>query len=234
MKKTRVLLIGSGRRMQSVVVPALWCLRDSFQILSTYSRRGDTVPFFDPIFAGAATNDLATIDFKNVDIVILAVTLSEVPVVLKKFTAHDMSHITLMLDTPVLRPEHLLARRMFKKFKEVRVSEDTIALPPFLLAKRVTQEKDLGVIKKIYFFHNGYKYHALAGLKTLTGKNIRSIRSRAFPGGHMRKDIEFKGGARASMTEPHAYDTGRFLVECERGSVADYDAPGAHRIGYEL
>ena len=233
-EKKRVLLIGSGRRMQSVVVPALWCLRDFFEIVSTYSRRGNSIPFFDNSFTTSATSDLTTLDFKKIDIIILAVTLTEVPNVLKELVRYEVGHATLLLDTPVLRPEHLFAQKLFKRFGEVRVSEDTIALPPLLLAKKVIAEEGLGAIKNMYFFHNGYKYHALAGLKTLAAGSIRSVRSRSFPGGLMRKDIVFSAGTRAIMTEPHTYDVGRFLVECERGSIADYSVPGGRLIGYEL
>ena len=216
-----VLIVGHGKRVRGSILPALHCLRDSFKIVGIHTR--------------SSGHSLEEIDFAKLDLIIVAVTLSEVPNVLRRLAIHDVKHITLMLDTPVLAIKNIFAVRYFKHFKKALISEDTIALPPFLLARRIIDEGKIGRIKSISFFHNGYKYHALASLKMLTNEYcITSIYNNKLSKEKRVKKITFSNGVKASFFEPRDYNKGKFLIEGEKGSIADYDYKGSNvfKIGY--
>jgi hypothetical protein len=139
-----------------------------------------------------------------------------------------------MLDTPVLRLRGLHAARRFKAFNRVLATEDNIALPPFRLARKLIDEGAIGELQEIYFFHNGYKHHAMAGLKMLAAAKIRQIVDRKYHGKLRQKQITFDNGVSAIMYEPRDYSDCKFLLKGSRGAIADYDYPTAalRRIGY--
>ena len=234
----KVLLVGSGLRVQSGIVPALWCLRDEFEITAVYSRSIKDLSFCDGQLKVTTVNSLLKVDFKSLDLIMVAVTLSEVPNVLRALSQFETRHIALMLDTPVLDFKNLFAAKLFRRFKKVLASEDTIALPPFVSARTLIDSGKIGKLKNIYFFHNGYKYHALASLKTLTNSRIKFLRSRKFSGKLMQKDISFKNDVRAVLYEPREYTRGKFLIEGDKGIVADYDFKNSvkrvYQIGYKI
>lgn len=236
MSKKRVLIIGSGLRVRNAILPALWCLRAELEIAGIYSRSEKEISLFDGQFQMTTKNSLEKVDFKSIDLIMLAITISEVPNVLKILSKHNTKHIVLMLDTPVLLPKDILAIRYFQNFRKVLVSEDMIAFPPFVLARQLICEGKIGKLKNIWFFYNGYKYHALASLKMLTGSRIVRLRSRRFTNNLMQKDAHFIGSVRATIYEPRDYDKGKFLLEGTSGYIADYDYPGKslYRIGYNI
>jgi hypothetical protein len=168
-------------------------------------------------------------------LIVVAVTTDNVPHIVAELARRDVGNAILLLDTPVLPLRGLSATRHFSRFARVLVSEDNIALPPLLLARKLIERGELGRLRRIFFFHNGYKFHALAGLKLLAGERIHRIVNRKFPGVR-QKTIEFASGIVATMYEPRDYAVGKFLIECERGTIADYDHAAAprHRIGYVL
>jgi hypothetical protein len=247
-----VLVLGAGRRVRGAVLPALWCLRERFALAAVVSRTAKEIPV-----AGGTGNShgsggsheriqtrtsLDDVDLAGIDLVFVAVSLGEVPRVLADLARRDLGHAVLVLDTPVLPPAKLKATRLLRGFQRVLVAEDTIALPPFVLARRLIDAGVIGALRRIFFFHNGYKYHALASLKMLAAgpssdrAPIRRLVSRKYGGKIRRKEIDLDGGVSAVLCEPRDYESGKFLIEGERGCIADYDYPvsPAQRIGYRL
>lgn len=234
-----VLVIGAGRRVCGAVLPALWCLRDRFRVAAVWSRRVRELARGGGQGPLTTVDSLDRVDVAALDLIVAAPTLGQVPRVLAQLVARGAGRAVLLLDTPVLPPTGLWAWGYFRHFERVLVSEDTIALPPFLLARRLIEAGAIGRLERIFFFHNGYKHHALAGLKLLVGGSpIRRIVGRRFEGKQRQKQIMFDGGVSATMYEPRDYTIGKFLLRGDRGVIADYDhdAGGATvtRIGYRV
>lgn len=237
--KKRVLLVGCGRRAKEGLIPAFSCLRDYFEISGIVARSKRTLTLFHDQFRFETSSNFESVDFKKIDVICVAVPLSAVKEVLKKLAGFDTKHITLFLDTPVLAPQHLGAVRFFDNFKRVLTLEDSIALPPLVLARQLIDEGKIGRLKKIYFFHSGYRYHALASLKFLTGeKTVRLVRTRYLSKAADATEYNFSFGRRvaAQVLDPRDYSVGRFLIVGEKGVIADYELKGdtVARIGYVM
>lgn len=229
-----VLIIGSGKRVQSTIIPALMCLRDDFNISHIYSRSEKTIKCSLDYEIETKTQ-LSDIDVASIDLIMVAITLDQVPSVLKKLLKYNTQHIVLMLDTPVLRFRDIYSVRYFKNFKKVLVLEDTIALPPFVVARDLIVKNNIGKLTSIDFIHNGYKYHALASLKMLVGNNkIISIKNRKLANKTQVKEILFPQEIMTSLLEPRDYSKGKFIIHGESGSIADYEVQGMnlYKIGY--
>lgn len=229
-----VLVVGAGRRVRGAVLPALRCLGDRFQVAAVVARSARAIEVGGRELHTVASLD--EVDLAAVDLVYLAVSIKQVPKVLADLAARPVGHAVLMIDTPVLPPSGLAASRHFAAFRRVLVAEDNLALPPFLLARRLIDEGAIGRLTRIYFFHSGFKHHALASLKLLSGQPIRRIVNHKFAGKLRQKEIELGGGVSAVMYEPRDYATGKFLLVGDRGAIADYDYPvqPVRRIGYQL
>ena len=233
--RKRVLVIGSGRRATRAILPALRCLSDDYELAAVYSRSAKTLSLLQGEVEVRAIASLERAAFADVELVMVAVATNAVPAVLDVLCRHDTRHLILMLDTPVLRIRDLRAWRFFTRFRRVVVSEDTIALPPFVLARRLVDEGRIGGVKHVYFFHNGFRYHGVAGLRMLAGRSpVRRMLCRRYADGRAVKEAWFENGVHALMVEPVDYAKGKFLVEGESGFVSDYDRAGenALRIAY--
>lgn len=229
-----VLVIGAGARAQGAVLPALACLEREFRIAAVRARSVRELSYGAPPRTIQTIDSWQDFDFSAIDLIVVAVATTQVPVVLAELAQYPVAHAVLLVDTPVLRPGGLWAARYFSKFKRVLVSEDNLALPPFVVARRLIDEGAIGRLKHITFFQNGFKHHAIASLKFLTNSSVTSIVDRRMSGKKRKKRIRFASGVTATMFEPRDYSVGKFLIEGDDGCIADFDHPGerVRRIGY--
>lgn len=228
-----VLVIGAGKRVLGAVLPALACLEDRFRLAGVVARSAREIEWLGR--RTTTIDSLDRVDFASIDLIAMAVSITQVPRVLAELAARTVGRAVLMLDTPVLPPTRLGASRFFAAFRRVLIAEDNLALPPFLVARQLVEADAIGPLRQIFFFHNGFKHHALASLKLLAGGAIRRIVNRKYGGKMRRKEIELEGGVSAVMLEPRDYAIGKFLLVGERGAIADYDHAGhasVRRIGY--
>lgn len=230
-----VLVIGSGKRVMAGILPALMCLSDSFHIKAVYARK-EKILTLGTLNLTTKT-DFEAIGMSDIDLIMIAITQNEVCGILKQLSKYNTKHIVLMLDTPVMPLKNIRSAKYFENFKRALVSEDTITLPPFLLARKLIDEGKIGAVQKIEFLNNGYKYHALASLKMLAQeKNIQSIRSKKVNSQETLKVIKFPGGIMANILEPRDYTKGKFSIHGEKGIIADYEINGGnvYQIGYKV
>jgi predicted dehydrogenase len=232
MQGRRVLVVGAGRRATETILPALLCLSESFEILGVSARHER-----DLTVLGARVRvreGIAPPDVRSADTILVAVPTRAVPGVIRRLLDLGAGHATLMLDTPVLHPRDLGASRTFRHFKEVLASEESVALPPIALARRLIDDGTIGRLRHISLFHGGYRYHALASLRHLAGGwRPSSIRVTRWNARAARWDVRFPGGATATVLEPLRHDSGRMLIAGDRGTIADYPLDGkAAQIGY--
>lgn len=229
-----VLVIGAGKRARGALLPALRCMPETFRIAAVCTRHTAELSFGRDTIT--TVDSLDRVDLEQIDLIAVAATIAQVPSIVENLARRKLGRAVLLLDTPVLPLRKLAAMRWFTSFKRVLVSEDNIALPPFLLARRLIDTGRVGRLRRIFFFHNGFKFHALAGLKLLTGRSrLLRIVGRKYKDVR-QKTIDFEDGVVATMYEPRDYATGKFLLECEGGSIADYDhaISPVHRIGYQI
>ncbi len=228
-----VLIIGAGKRVMGGILPALWCLQKTHRVAGVIARSERHISLMDGRMQITTKTSLDTIDLTRVSVVMVAVPIPEVASVLRMLSRHPLKHATLMLDTPILPFSALASMRFFSRFKDVRASEDVIALPPYLLAKHIAREQNLGAVREAALFHSGYRYHAVAAMRTLADSPVRSIRHTRYPRGVSRKTFQFMSGASGVLYEPRDYERGSFVVRYERGIIADstYE-PATHHIGY--
>ncbi len=223
MQKKRVLIIGSGSRVQKTILPALACLSDTFSILGICSRQQKQVVVPGQLAPISTISDLGGIDFKSIDIIIVAITSLQVLPTIKLLIAHDVRQSTLFLDTPVLPPKDIGGLRLLSRFRRVYVSEDYIGLTSYDIISNLIRRGVIGKLRYIYLFHSGYKYHALALLKKLTSSSyIRSARLIKRNGEIHEMLISLPNGVYASIIGPRDYSIGRFLIVGEKGAIADY------------
>jgi predicted dehydrogenase len=117
----------------------------------------------------------------------------------------------------------------------VLACEDAFALPPYVLARSLIDQGAIGRLRHIHLFHSGYRFHALASLRQLTGgRHPRSIRFKRWNEWCGSMTIRFPGRVEATIVEPRHYEAGKVLVVGEEGFIADYpiEHPKATVIGY--
>ncbi|MGH2784117.1 MAG: hypothetical protein ACRDJ1_02540 [Actinomycetota bacterium] len=236
-RSQRVLLVGAGKRVEQTAAAALVCLGGLVEVAGLWARSSRKVSFYDGAFTVQAETTPDAFDLSQVDTIVVAVTRSQVPAVLRSLTRSDTSHIALMLDTPVLDAGRLGATRLFDRFKRVVCSEDSIALPPIATARRLIEEGAIGRVRSVHLFHAGWRNHAMASIRSLIGMRKPSrITVRRWNEKWSETRFRFPGGVRASVVQPHIHGNGRMLVVGDRGAIVDYetDRSEAIRIGYRL
>ncbi len=86
--KKNVLIVGSGKRAQGAIIPALWCLKDDYNIAAVYSRSIKTISLFGGAFTAITINNLEGLDFAAIDLILVAIPIGEVPGVLRNLAKH--------------------------------------------------------------------------------------------------------------------------------------------------
>ena len=222
MKRTRLLLVGAGRRAQSVLLPAMHCMQPWIELVGVCTRTARELILPDGR-SRWSTTPLGEADVQTIDVILVAVPARQVPRVLATLQGRDTTHVTLMLDTPVLDPRDMGARRAFSRFRRVLASEECFALPPFVLARRLLREGAVGRLRRAYLFHSGFRYHALASLKQLAGVGQPArIAIRRWNPSCADIEVEFRNGVRATIVEPRRYDSGRMMIVGSAGFLTDY------------
>ncbi|MEO0852318.1 MAG: hypothetical protein AAFY15_02270 [Cyanobacteria bacterium J06648_11] len=234
-RQQSILLIGAGKRIESTVLPALACLQDEYKIAGIYSRSQDKLDRLGTRWQVPVSTELDAFDWDAINVIYIAVTLHNVPDVLQAITTKPTSQIVLMLDTPVLAKGHLDFTRLFRRFQAVYVGEDCIALPQFEVVRQTIASGAIGRPQKMWMFHSGYLYHAIATVRSLVGcSRVLLGRSRNYGRGGGEIQLKFASGFEVTIVQPRDYGVGRFLLVGSEGTIADYplQAENARVIEY--
>jgi len=234
--RLRALIVGAGARVQETVLPAFACLADRFELAGIYSRTLLSARKIGAAWQVRASDDLGEFDFREIHLVVVAVTTRSVPQVVRALTAFDLSQTVVMLDTPVLPSLNSLGSLVrLGRCKAALVSEDCIALPQVVLCRALIAQGRIGRLRRIWLFHSGYRYHAVAILRALLGGGyFRSVRTSRYAGDCAEVTLRSACGVIASIVEPRDYPSGRLLVAGDAGLISDYRLchPNASRIEY--
>ena len=127
--------------------------------------------------------------------------------------------------------------RLFARFPAVLASEDNAALPFFLLARDLLEEGRIGRLRRVHLQHSGYRHHAIAAIKRLTGaRSPRTISIERWNRWCSEIRLSFPGGVRAVIQEPRRYGSGRTMIIGSEGFITDYpvDHENAIEVGYHV
>ena len=232
--RTRIVLVGAGRRARQTILPAIHACSDRVELVGVCTRSERELELLGGRFR-TTTTSLEDIDLASVQTVVVAVGLSNVPHVVDLLARRGAPGLTLMLDTPGLAPSDLRAAKLFPSFANVLASEDNYALPLFVLARRLLDEGAIGGLRHAHLAHSGYRHHAIAALKQLTGAaHPTRVAVHRWSSFSAELRIRFPGGVRATIVEPRRYGSGRTMIVGDGGFIVDYaiDHPKAIQVGY--
>jgi predicted dehydrogenase len=231
--RTRIALVGAGRRARETLIPAIHAASAWIDLVAVCTRSARPIELLGSGFR-ASSIPLGELDPREVDAAVIAVGTRSVPGVLDDLAARGGGGLTVMVDTPVLDPADLAAAKGLARFRAGLASEDNFALPLFVLARRLVDDGRVGRLRKAYLFHSGYRHHALAALRRLTGARPRRVSVDRSSRWTADVHVSFSGGVRATIVEPRRYEIGRTLVAGDAGFIADYpiDHPRATHVGY--
>jgi predicted dehydrogenase len=235
-RRTRIVVIGAGRRARQTLLPAIHSSSEWVDLVAVCTRTAREIELLGGRLR-AVTRPLKDIDLAEVDAAVIAVPLPQVPEVLAELDEHPARKPTLMLDTPGLAPGDLGAARRFPRFPAVLASEDNFALPLFVQARLLLDEGRIGRLLRVYMLHSGYRHHAIAALKQLTGsRHPRRVSVHRWNRWCSDVRMTFPGGIHASIVEPRRYEIGRTMIVGSNGFITDYpiDHPKATCIEYRV
>ncbi len=224
--RRRVLVVGAGGRVVTDVLPALRSLPDRYEVAGVFARSRRALE------DGTPTRDFRSLTDEDVaaaDLVYVAVSKPATARVLDRLAQHEVGHVDLLVDTPVLAFKHLGHLAAFDAFRAAWVAEDCTTLPwlPLVGSARAAW---LGPLREVEFDRSAYRYHGFALLRTLfDGASPRSARRRRIAGG-ARLELRFAGGRRGTVIEPRDYAAGTWRMTGEGGVLvdrADVAPPGA-------
>ena len=232
------MIIGSGYRVKNSFLPALRLLDSDVEVVGVHSRNiADARAAGEPFGVGAVET-LGSLRPGDVDAVMVSVTPTSNLAVLRA-TAHLAPGAALLMDTPAaVRWGDLRQLALYRRWRTVRVAEDFMNLPQFRLVGKVIDSGAIGEVVRIRLESMGYRYHALALLRSWLGfPLVRSAHCRWSRGGAVNIVYRFPGGATGEVIEPFTGAEGPFEVIGTRGSITGHsmghavsDADGDCRV----
>lgn len=228
-RRLRALVVGSGYRVRNAFLPALDCLDADVEVVGIHSRQPAHARRAGEPFGVPVIEDLRSLRPGDVDLVLVSVTATNNLAVLR-MTAHIAPGAALVMDTPAMAGyADVLRLGLYRRWRVVRVAEDFMNMPQFRLIGRVIHAGVLGDVMRVRQAQMGYRFHALALLRSWLGfALVRSARRRRAVGGGVDIVYRFPAGVTGEVTEPYTRGKGSLEIVGTRGSIAGpmMGAPG--------
>ncbi|MBU0754714.1 MAG: hypothetical protein KJ645_06210, partial [Planctomycetes bacterium] len=221
MHEIKVLIIGSGKRVQASTLPVLDQLKGRFRLHKIISKDDLTLNCQGREYKTEDPKSLRAEDVAAVDLINLAVPKPVVPGVLKRLGSFDLSGADLLVETPVLLFKHFAHEKLLERFRKAWVSEDCAYLPCFdpVLSHG---EQTCGDLEEVLFHRSAYKYHGLAALKALMQCSTITRATRWKTGqGQVRRTLYFANKKKGFVIEPRDYGKGYMAFKGSLGTVTD-------------
>ncbi len=224
-----MLIIGSGYRVRNSFLPALRLLDSDVEVVGVHSRNIAHAREAGEPFGVGAVENLRSLRPGDVDAVMVSVTPTSNLAVLRA-TAHLAPGAALVMDTPAaVRWGDLRQLALYRRWRTVRVAEDFMNLPQFRLVGRAIAAGAVGDVVSIRLEKMGYRYHALALLRSWLGfPLVRSAHCRWSRGGAVNIVYRFPGGVTGEVIEPFTGAEGPFEVVGTRASIT------GHSMGHAI
>jgi hypothetical protein len=220
-----VLVLGSGKRVREAALPALLQLEDRFTVRAVVARTRKTIEVRGQKIDVIPIAELTPSEIASTSLISCAVSKDAVPKVLALLTAHDVSHVDLLIDTPVVRFKHFRHVELLRRFRNVWVAEDTSELPWLDTVREAVRRDVLGKLTRVDFHRSAYAYHGIAMAKAVLG-GTRVVRGgrRKGTGGTAVRELHLDNGTRAVIIEPRDYAVGHIEITGERATASDHPA----------
>jgi hypothetical protein len=204
-------------------LPALKLLRSDVEVVGVHSRNIAHAREAGEPFGIGAIENLSSLRPGDVDAVMVSVTPTSNLAVLRA-TAHLAPGAALLMDTPAaVRWGDLRQLGLYRRWRLVRVAEDFMNLPQFRLVGRAIAAGAVGDVVHIRLESMGYRYHALALLRSWLGfPVVRSAHSRWSRLGAVNIVYRFPGGVTGEVIEPFTGADGPFEVIGTRASITGH------------
>ena len=222
--KKNIIIIGSGNRVSKVVLPALFRINvlNIYQIVSITNTKLLKIRH--------CKREIQTVNFEdivmsNVDLIYLAVRPNSISQTLKRLiNTFDISEKIIIVDTPPIHYSNIFELKLFKKFKSSYVLEDIPFTPLNLEISKIIKSNQIGKIKRINLFNNGFSYHGFAQIKRYLDIDSFDIilLKKIYK---MHRIITFYSGLKevANIYEPHVNEIGRTQIIGSKGDINDFD-----------
>lgn len=222
-----VLVIGSGKRVREVALPAFRRMGARLTPRAVFARTAKELVVEGATYGVRAFDTLRRDDLAGLSLVYVAVTKDAVPAVLARLCELGVAPLDLLIDTPVVRFKHFRHARKLAAFRRAWVAEDCVYLPWLDPLRAALAAGVIGDPTRVLFDRSAYAYHGLATAKALLGvTRVRRARRRPDADGLHRRTLHFAGGLRADVLEPRDYALGRFEVHGTRGVISDAAGEG--------
>ena len=222
--KKNITIIGSGNRVSKVVLPAL-CKINNLNINQIVSINHPKLLNVVGLKRDFQTVNFKDIDIDKVDLIYLAVRPNSISQILKKIiNSFDVSEKTLIVDTPPIHFFNVFKLKLFKKFKSSYVLEDIPFTPVNLEISKIIKSNQIGKIKRINLFNNGFLYHGFSQIKRFLDVNSFDLIIRAKIHKIHRRIVFYSGlNQVANIYEPKDYGIGRTQIIGTFGDINDFD-----------
>ncbi len=231
-KKTRVTIVGAGKRVVETAIPAFLAAAEHYEIRAVLGRSERPIEVDGHFFETKRLLDLEASDVEDTDLFYVAVGKGAVPSVLTALTRFDVGKKALLIDTPVLLWKHVRYLDLIDRFGSASVPEDCITLPWYDAVFEFARRRALGPVRSASFFRSAYKYHSVAMARAILGTNelvaARASRRDGSDGkdaieGTVTRRYEFEDGRFVVVGEPRDYAVGSIQVEfASHGSKARF------------
>lgn len=235
--KRRILVIGSGKRVREAALPVIARAEEFFELDGILSRTPKFIESEGHDFDVGALSELTAARLSEVDLIYMVVSKPAVPKLLARLNELDVSHLDLLIETPVMLVRHLGHRSKLEAFRNVWVSEDCITLPCFDALRACLAAGEIGELRSVTFDRSAYAYHGMAMVKSLLGaKSIRRAKQRKHSAKRRERTIEVDNGLGATIFDPRDYSLGSMHIQGSSGSVSDRQAehPNSLLLSAEL
>ncbi len=220
-----VLLIGSGSRIENNFIPAFKCLTEVYSLAGVYSRKPENIRRISEAYSIPPVLDLKEVDWDSIQLVVISITTKNVGQVLRQIATYAPK-LSLLIDTPVLSRFDPRAIGVLRSFRSVRVAEDFASFPQYELMRKAVHSGLIGRPREVCMFHSGYKYHAVALARSIFGGDKPyMVRTKRYGSIFQIRDLRFKGGRRALISEPYFKGAGYIIIDGEKGAIQDFASP---------
>lgn len=225
MKPLRVLLIGSGKRIQNNFIPALQALPEKFTIIGIHSRTREHYERVAKEKGIPPIHELTAELYASVDVVAISVSPGVWPIFLSRMKA-SAPHINLVVDTPLVLHGLSLFRKL-SQFKNVIATEDYISFPQFTLLRIIADSGALGKIRSVRLMHNGYRYHGTSLIRSFFDYALAErFTSRFTSPDNIDMRLDLPGNAYGEIIEPYEGHMGHIEIMGERGGITSAEERG--------
>ena len=230
MTATKVLIVGSGKRIQKAALPALQRMAGTLDVARVYAKHAKTISASGVDYAVEAFETFTPNDLDGIGLIYMAVSKNVVPRVLAQFVAAGVSGVDVLIDTPVVRFKHYRHAAKLESFRNAWVSEDCIALPWFDVLRKFLDETG-AELTHVAFHQAAYAYHGVATAKALLGSRVVTRgRRRKTHGETALRTLSFANGATAEVHEPRDYSTGRVVLTTTKGVISEREGEGDYHL----